>query len=143
MTSSTPPFSCPLIPRKPGAPKPNEMQNIGLTTNVLRGLSTKTVSSRRKVGLQAADELFDSALLEVIDENNVPHSALGEPLLSELVRLRYLGRPPRELSIQTIRKSKSSHIECYRFADAAAYKGTSSRQDKAMSVEISSTVDEA
>lgn len=61
-------------------------QKLGLTPEVLRGLSHKGVSSRRKVGQQAVDELFDSAVQEVVDETNVPRSALGEPLLSGLVR---------------------------------------------------------
>ncbi|CAN0381894.1 unnamed protein product, partial [Hapterophycus canaliculatus] len=66
-----------------GHPEP---KNIGLTAEVLRGLATKTIASRRKFGLQATDELFDSAVQEVVDETNVPRSALGEPLLSGLVR---------------------------------------------------------
>ncbi|CAM9420606.1 unnamed protein product [Ectocarpus sp. 13 AM-2016] len=66
-----------------GHPEP---EKLGLTPEVLQSLSTKAVSSRRKVGLQAADELFDSAVQEVVDETNVPREALGEPLLSGLVR---------------------------------------------------------
>ena len=66
-------------------PRPRA-QKLGLTPDVLRGLSHKGASSRRKVGQQAVDELFDSAVQEVVDETNVPRSALGEPLLSGLVR---------------------------------------------------------
>ncbi|CBN79318.1 conserved unknown protein [Ectocarpus siliculosus] len=66
-----------------GHPEP---EKLGLTPEVLRSLSTKAVSSRRKVGQQAADELFDSAVQEVVDETNVPREALGEPLLSGVVR---------------------------------------------------------
>lgn len=35
---------------------------------------------------QATDELFDSAVQEVVDETNLPRSALGKPLLSGIVR---------------------------------------------------------
>ncbi|CAN0314566.1 unnamed protein product, partial [Ectocarpus sp. 4 AP-2014] len=66
-----------------GHPEP---EKLGLTPEVLRSLSTRAVSSRRKVGQQAADELFDSAVQEVVDETNVPREALGEPLLSGVVR---------------------------------------------------------
>lgn len=61
-------------------------QNLGLTAEVLRDLSGKTASSRRKLGHQAVDELFSSAVKEVVDETNVPRSSLGEPLLSGVVR---------------------------------------------------------
>lgn len=61
-------------------------QKLGLTADVLRGLSSKGASSRRKAGQQTVDELFDSAVQEVVDETNVPRSALGEPLLAGLVR---------------------------------------------------------
>ncbi|CAN0354336.1 unnamed protein product, partial [Laminaria digitata] len=61
-------------------------QKLGLTTAALKGLSRKAKSSRRKVAQQATDELFDSAVQEVVDETNLPRSALGKPLLSGLVR---------------------------------------------------------
>lgn len=49
-------------------------------------MSCKLPASRRRVGLQASEELFDSAVQEVVDEINVPRSALQEPLLSGIVR---------------------------------------------------------
>lgn len=61
-------------------------QKLGLTAQALKGLSRKSKSSRRKVAQQATDELFDSAVQEVVDETNLPRSALGKPLLSGLVR---------------------------------------------------------
>lgn len=53
---------------------------------MLGALSGKRPASRRKVNQQATEELFDSAVQEVVDETNVPRSALGEPLLSGVVR---------------------------------------------------------
>lgn len=49
-------------------------------------MSCKLPASRRRIGLQATEELFDSAAQEVVDETNVPRSALQEPLLSGIVR---------------------------------------------------------
>lgn len=66
-------------------PLPRE-QKIGLTVEGLGSLSSKMPASRRRSGLQATEELFDSAVQEVVDETNVPRSALREPLLSGLVR---------------------------------------------------------
>lgn len=53
---------------------------------MLKSLSGKQQSSRRKVGQHAVEELFDSAVQEVVDETNVPRTALGEVLLSGVVR---------------------------------------------------------
>lgn len=75
------PFSFPFVNSLP-----LRVQKLGLTTEVLRGLSCKLPASRRRLGLQATEELFDSAVQEVMDETNVPRTALGVPLLSGIVR---------------------------------------------------------
>lgn len=61
-------------------------QKIGLTAEGLRNLASKLSGTKRRAGLQATEEFFDSAVQEVVDETNIPRSALGEAVLSGIVR---------------------------------------------------------
>lgn len=79
----SPPLSCPTHLQCGGH---LWEKSIGLTSEVLSNLSSKLPATRRRAGLQATVELFESAVQEVVDETNVPRSTLREPLLSGIVR---------------------------------------------------------